>query len=180
MALRAALLVAAFALIAADGPKTPPAAKEVERLKVPAKLMPRQGKVLFLLRAEGTQKYEGQLKDGKLQWVFQAPRAVLRDYDTGEKVGTHSKAAKGPVWEGTDRSKVEGKLIASERAPNGTAIPWLLLEATGDGKGRFGKVSFIARVDTWAGGPPTTPPARAGAVKEVHYQATYVFFGKPQ
>jgi len=179
MALRTALLLAVFALNAADDPKTP-AAKEVERLKVPAKLMPRQGKVLFLLRAEGTQKYQGQMKDGALQWVLQGPQAVLRDYDTGEKVGTHSKGAKGPVWEGTDRSKVEGRPIASERAPNGTAIPWLLLEAKGDGKGRFGKVSFIARVNTWAGSPPATPPAKAGAVKEVHYQATYIFFSKPQ
>jgi hypothetical protein len=53
------------------------------------------------------------------------------------------------------------------------------LEAQGAGReGRFGKVTFIARVDTWAGGKPVAPPTKAGAEHESRYQATYIFFGK--
>jgi D-alanyl-D-alanine dipeptidase len=163
-----------FEAIAA-GKEDVPAAKEVGHLTVPARLIPDQGKVLLLLRAEGVQIYKGVEKDGKLGWALEEPRADLLEYDTGEPVGTHSK---GPVWAGTDGSKVRGKLLASEPAPNRTAIPWLLLEGKGDGgEGRFGKVTFIARVDTWAGRAPLDPPDKAGALKEVRYQATYVFYG---
>jgi hypothetical protein len=148
--------------------------KELERLNIPAKLLPRDGTVLFLLRAEGVQIYKGVEKDGKLQWNLEGPRAVLLDYDTGEKVGTHSK---GPSWESTDGSKVQGKLLASAPAANASAIPWLLLEAkSAGGTGRFGNVTFISRVDTWAGRAPAKPPEKVGATTEVRYQATYVFF----
>jgi hypothetical protein len=169
------LLLAVPCVSGADPSKESPTDKELARLKLPAKLIPEKGKALFLLRAEGVQIYKGVEKDGKLQWVLDAPKAALLDYATGEQVGTHGK---GPVWEGTDGSKVQGNLLASEPAPNPSAIPWLLLEAKGDGSGgRFGKVAFIARVDTWAGRAPATPPGKVGAVKEVRYQATYVFFG---
>jgi hypothetical protein len=149
--------------------------KEVARLNIPAKLLPENATPLFLLRAEGVQIYKGVEKDGKLQWTLEGPRAVLLGYDTGEKVGTHSQ---GPIWESADGSKVQGKLVASEPATNASAIPWLLLEAksTTD-TGRFRNVTFIVRVDTWAGRAPAKPPEKAGATQEVRYQATYVFFG---
>jgi hypothetical protein len=149
--------------------------KEVERLNLPAKLILQKATVLFLLRAEGVQIYKGVKKDGKLQWTLEGPRAVLLNYGTGEKVGTHSK---GPVWEGSDGSKVQGKLVASEPAANAGAIPRLLLEAkSAGGTGRFANVTYIARVDTWAGQAPAKPPEKAGVTKEVRYHATYVFFG---
>ena len=151
------------------------AAKEMDRLKVPAKLIPDKSQPLFLLRAEGVQIYKGMDKAGKLQWVLDAPGAVLLDYAIGAKVGTHTK---GPVWEATDGSKLHGKLLAKEPAPNPQAVDWLLLEAKGDGgKGRFGSVTHIARIDTWSGRPPSAPPDKVGAVVEVRYQATYVYFG---
>ncbi len=149
--------------------------KEIERLNIPAKLIPKKATPLFLLRAEGVQIYKGVEKDGKLQWVLEGPRAVLLEYDSGEKAGTHSK---GPLWESSDGSKVQGKLLASEPAANPSAVPWLLLETKSAGEdGRFGKVAFIARVDTWAGRAPEKPPEKVGATKEVRYQATYVFYG---
>jgi hypothetical protein len=149
---RVPLLLVAALLIGADPPKDSPLAKELDRFKVPPKLIPEKAKALFLLRAQGIQLYQSVEKDGKPQWVLEAPQAVLRDYDTGTKVGTHSK---GPVWKAREGSKVQGKLLASAPAPNASAIPWLLLELKGDGgAGRFGKVTFIARVDTWAGRAP--------------------------
>jgi hypothetical protein len=175
MLARAAVLLVAAGWAAAQGPPEPSVAAEVERLKLPARLIPEQAKPLFLLRAEGVQVYKAEEKDGKPQWVLQGPQAVLLDYRTGEKVGTHSK---GPVWEAADGSKVQGKPVASDPGPNPEAVPWLLLEGKGEGEGRFAKVTFIVRADTWAGRPPAAPPERPGVVKEVRYQATYVFFGK--
>jgi len=178
---RAVFLLAVVLSIAADTPLDSPDTKELERLNIPAKLIPERCQPLFLLRAEGVQIYKGVEKDGKLQWSFDAPNAVLLDYETGEKVGTHSKGPKGPVWEATDGSKVEGSRLAFEKAPNASAIDWLLIEGKGSGgKGRFDKVAFITRVDTWAGREPATKPGKVGAVKVVRYQATYVFWGEEQ
>jgi hypothetical protein len=177
MFLRAVVLVVVAGWAAGGAGTDTDVAKEVERLQIPAKIMPPKGKALFLLRAEGVQIYKGVKKNGVLQWVLDAPKADLFDYQTGKKVGTHSK---GPIWVSSKGSKVEGELAAKVPAPNPHAVDWLLLETKGDGgDGRFGKVTYIARVDTWGGRPPATPPEKAGATAEVRYQATYVFFGNP-
>ena len=148
--------------------------KEVERLRIPEKLVPRQKQPLFMVRAEGVQIYEAKEKDGAVQWVFQAPQATLMDYVTGEKIGAHSK---GPTWVDNDGSKLTGTMIASEAAPNADAIPWLLLEVKNENGGRYSKVTNIQRVDTWAGRAPGAAPTKAGETKEVRYQATYVLWG---
>jgi hypothetical protein len=169
----------ALAVVCASSPaQDSPAAKELERLKVPARLIPDKSKVLFLLRAEGVQVYKGVLKDGKAQWELDGPDAILLEYDTGQKAGTHSK---GPVWEAPDGSKVKGKPVDKVAAPNPTAVDWLLLETKSEGgDGRFSKVTHIARIDTWAGKPPAAAAPKEGARQEVRYQATYVFFGAGQ
>jgi hypothetical protein len=151
------------------------AVQEVERLNVPAKLLPEGSKVLFVLRAEGVQVYKGEQKGEKLQWVLDGPRAVLLDFDTGEKVGDHSR---GPIWDATDGSRVSGKLMESAPSPRARAVPWLLLKATAKGDGRFAPVTHIGRVDTWGGQAPAQAPSEVGATREVHYHATYIFFGQ--
>jgi hypothetical protein len=169
---RTLLFLGAVVAVAADAPL----AKEIERLRIPAKLTPREAKPLFLVRAQGAQIYRAEEKDGKLQWAFQGPRAVLLDYRTGEEVGKHGKGPNGPFWEDAE-GKVVGKKPVSEPAPNPQAIPWLLLEGVGEGKGRFARVIAVQRVDTWGGQMPAAAPARAGEVREARYQATYIFSG---
>jgi hypothetical protein len=149
------------------------AAKELDRLAVPAKLLPK-GKLLFLLRAEGVQVYKAEKKDGALKWVLDGPKAVLLDHDVGEKLGTHSK---GPVWQLGNDSKTAAKVLASAPAPRAAAVPWLLLEKTGEKTGRFRHVTHVLRIDTWGGQAPAAAPAKAGDVREVRYHATYAFFG---
>jgi len=148
--------------------------KELERLRVPAALVPKDKQALFMARGEGVQIYVGAHKDGKLQWVLQAPQAVLFDYKTGEKVGTHSS---GPTWVDNDGGRLLGKKVGSEDAPNADAVPWLLLEAKAENGGRFANVTHIQRIDTWGGRAPAVAPMKVGETKEVHYEATYVFFG---
>jgi len=65
-------------------------------------------------------------------------------------------------------------------APGGRAVPWLLLQAKShEGAGVFSKVTYIQRVDTWAGLPPVKGATKDNAGKEVRvkYEATYRFFG---
>jgi hypothetical protein len=100
----------------------------------------------------------------------------------GNKIGKHYA---GPTWELNDGSKVAGRVVARADAPDHTAIPWLLLDATlNAGTGRLAGVSSIQRVDTTGGTPPSQPCnlEHANAEVKVPYAATYFFYafdGKP-
>ena len=122
-------------------------------------------------RAEGVQIYQA---DARREWQFQAPQATLRDYRTGEVVGSHSR---GPVWVDGKGSKLTGKSIGSEPAPNPAAIPWLLLEVKNENGGAYARVTHVQRVETWAGLKPAVRPTKAGETIKVPYQATYIFWG---
>jgi hypothetical protein len=140
---------------------------------------PKDQVLLFSYRAEGEQIYECQAKKDKpdkYEWTLKAPDATLYD-DRGEKAGTHGA---GPTWEANDGSKVVAVKMASADAPGGRAVPWLLLGAkSNEGKGVFSKVTYIQRVDTWAGLPPATAATKETAGKQVRvkYGATYRFYG---
>jgi hypothetical protein len=155
-----------------------PSEKEFRRLQVPKELIPPKSKILFLLRAEGVQQYvaDGGPR-GTFKWSLRGPKAELFEYDTGEPAGMHSQ---GPVWEAKDGSKVQGDVLSKKEAPNRDAVDWLLLRAKQNtAKGRFEKVTFITRADTWAGRPPAALPTKIDAITEVRYQATYVFWRSP-
>jgi hypothetical protein len=170
----AILIVAIGVSMAVGAPRDEGIQKELERLHVPDKLVPKDKQALFMVRAEGVQSYAAEEKEGKLQWGPASPQATLLDYRTGEKLGTHSK---GPVWVDEDGSKLTGKLVMKEAAPNEAAIPWLLLDAKSENGGRFAKVTNIQRIDTWGGQAPAAAPAKAGETRDVRYEATYVFLG---
>ena len=148
--------------------------KELDRLHIPATLVPKDKHPLLMVRAEGTQNYAAEEKDGKLQWGAASPQATLFDYQTGEECGSHSK---GPTWEFGDGSKLTGTLLAKEPAANPSAIPWLLISVKGESKGRLANMTNVQRVDTWGGQPPTAAPSSAKDTKQVRYEATYVFWG---
>jgi hypothetical protein len=148
--------------------------KELERLHIPEALMVKGKHALFMLRGEGVQIYAGEEVKGSLEWVFKAPEARLLDYQTGEESGTH---AAGPTWIDVDGGKLAGEKVAVAPAPNANAVPWLLLEVKSDHRGRFARVTNVQRVDTWGGLPPAMKPTKAGEVRRVRYEATYVFLG---
>jgi len=145
----------------------------------PDPLAPPKGNVLlFELRAEGFQVYEGKPKAGDsaaFEWVLKAPDAILYD-ERGDKAGTHGA---GPNWLANDGSKIVAAKSASAPAPGRNAVPWLLLQVKShEGKGVFSKVTYIQRVDTWAGLPSVAATKdNAGKELRVRYQATYRFFG---
>ncbi len=167
-----AILLLAAALPSEEAKEA--AEKEVKRLAIPERLTPRGKSPLFLLRAEGVQVYRAEKKGGDLVWAFQEPEAVLLDFRTGDKAGTHGK---GPFWADGDGGRVTAKLVTSAPAPAAGAVAWLLLEVTGEPTGRFAKVTHIQRIDTWAGQPPAAPPKKEGETCKARYHATYAFWG---
>ena len=127
-------------------------------------------RVAFHVYALGVQIYRWN----GTSWVFVAPAARLfADAEYHGEVGVHYA---GPTWE----SNSGGKVIASRLescAPDPTAIAWLLLQTVStQGPGIFDRVTYIQRVNTAGGLPPTAPGPYIGAEEEVPYSAEYYFY----
>ncbi|MGA2592649.1 MAG: DUF3455 domain-containing protein [Bryobacteraceae bacterium] len=147
-----------------------------ENLKVPPTQV-----VLLKALGKGKQIYVCSAKpgdDSQFAWVLDRPQADLIG-DKGDVIGKHYK---GPTWEAADGSKVTGQVLQRASAPNGKAVPWLLLKATstttGQGTGTFARVTYIQRVDTEGGLAPAEgcDKSHAGAETSADYQATYFFY----
>jgi Protein of unknown function (DUF3455) len=127
-------------------------------------------KVAFHVYALGVQIYRWN----GTSWVFVAPSARLfADAEYHGEVGIHYA---GPTWE----SNSGGKVVASRLescAPDPTAIAWLLLQKiSSEGPGIFDPVTYIQRVNTAGGLPPSGPGPFIGAEEEVPYTAEYYFY----
>lgn len=137
---------------------------------------PPSGAALVLeASADGVQIYSCEVKDKVFAWVFKGPEANLFG-DDDRQIGTHFA---GPSWKATDGSTVVGEVVAQADAPDGDAIPWLLLRAKShSGAGLFATVSYIRRADTTGGVAPETG-CDAGHLSEqarMRYSATYQFY----
>lgn len=107
-------------------------------------------------------------------WVFVEPSARLYPGPFGIiQVGTHYA---GPTWESISGSKVVGAV--SKRCPSSTgSIPWLLLSAvSNEGRGIFGKVTLIQRLNTTGGQAPSQAGSTLGQMANVSYTAEYAFY----
>ena len=150
--------------------------------KVPAALaVPAAGKeapkVAAHLHGVGAQVYGCVAAAGTTTyaWTLLRPDAVLLD-QKGAPAGTHGA---GPIWTAKDGSTVTGKKLAQADAPAADAIPWLLLHAEKiTGNGVFSKVTYVQRVETKKGKPPTTECDATTPKTEtrVDYSADYYFY----
>jgi hypothetical protein len=92
----------------------------------------------------------------------------------------HCPPLQRATWEATDGSLVssDGKL-ARHFLPNGqNAVHWLELPAQEPTR-QFKKVTFVYRIDTSGGLPPSAKPCdaqHAGDQERVNYAATYLFY----
>ena|SRR5215469_5903386 len=128
---------------------------------------PPGARLLLEARGDGAQIYTCT----NSQWVLKAPDAKLIDAK-GQVIGTHFA---GPTWRLIDGSEVKGKMIASQRAPDGKSVPWLLLGAVpGSGSGKFAAVAFIRRTET-SGGVAPKEACTSGELP-VPYAAKYSFY----
>ena len=171
----ASFMLVLFAGYAAASQPSSPSASPAQKLKVDP-----DESLAMVVPANGVQIYECRARQGpggSYEWAFVGPEADL--FDTrGMKIGRHYA---GPHWEANDGSKIIGLVKASTVAPDGGAIPWLLLGAKSVGPaGTFSNVSSVRRVHTTGGIAPGDgcSAAAAGARARVPYTADYYFFTK--
>jgi hypothetical protein len=166
------LLAGASTAAAEDPPAFP------KEIVVPAGYAP-----VLTARAKGVQIYRSVAgKDGKLEWVLEAPLAELNNAK-GESIGHHFGGPPfgGPAWEAVDGSRLvrdKAQDVKSAPAPKAeTDLPWLLVrvKADSDDPGVFARVNYVQRVLT-EGGLAPAPPKRADTRLGVPYKATYVFY----
>jgi hypothetical protein len=128
---------------------------------------PPGARLLLEARGEGVQIYICT----NSQWILKAPDAKLLDAK-GQVIGTHFA---GPTWRLNDGSEVKGKMVASQPAPDGKSISWLLVGAVpGSGSGQFAAVAYIRRTDTSGGAAPKE--ACTSGELPVQYAAKYSFY----
>lgn len=143
-----------------------------EQIKVPAGYSP-----ILTVHAKGDQIYQCALNKGEYVWETQAPDAKLFDAQ-GKIVGNHTV---GPLWEYKEGSRVVGRVVNKIDMAPGKAISWLLVEVVSHkGNGLFSNVSFINRINTHGGLPPSSgcDANHLGSEKRIAYTADYVFYGK--
>ena len=173
-AMKRLLQIGASTAVLAACNTTPP-------VDVPAAIRAPAGQSLATVAiAKGVQIYECRKDKGQDAWVSVAPEATLFDA-RGSQIGSHGLAASGtgPYWQAADGSRIVGAVRSKAEAPQGGAIPWLLLSTTAEGpKGTFSATKSVQRVNTVGGLPPA-----GGCAQETHgqrlrvpYTATYQFF----
>ena len=144
---------------------------------VPAALNPPADATLAaVLPARGVQIYTCAVPaaGGAPAWTLKAPHAVR-----GKEKDVQAIHFAGPSWQALDGSIVTATRVGSAAAPDGTSIPWLLLQgATHTGPGAFADVTWIQRLDTENGAAPATgcDDTHVGAQVLVAYAADYFFY----
>jgi hypothetical protein len=145
---------------------------------IPAPIkVPAGNTAILFLHAKGEQIYQCLFNKDAYLWQLQAPDAKLFDAD-GKLVGSH---AAGPIWDYRDGSQARGRVIAKINNPSNSSIDWLLIEIVGHkGKGILAKTSYINRINTEGGLPPSSgcEANHLGSEKHISYSADYVFYAK--
>jgi hypothetical protein len=125
------------------------------------------------LAARGVQIFRCEPAEGTYRWRFRQPEAELVDAE-GRVVGRHGA---GFSFEHRDGSRLLGTVLAHDAADAATDLPWLLLSVRSYGRGEFGGMSYVQRVNTRGGMPPPACGAtEAGRLLRVDFRADFVFY----
>jgi hypothetical protein len=155
--MRILLLLAAFGPIALLPAQPAPVSIEA----------PPGSRLLLEAKGDGAQIYT--CTDS--HWRLKAPDAKLLNAQD-QVIGVHFA---GPTWRLNDGSEVKGKLIASQPAPDGKSIPWLLVGAVpGSQSGKLVSVAYIRRTETSGGSAPKE--ACTSGELPMPYTAKYSFY----
>ncbi|KAG6554221.1 hypothetical protein Mapa_004137 [Marchantia paleacea] len=178
-------LLAALVISCAHGACTTSfTAEDAQSVFVPSGLdpglIPPEGNVpIGQLFAVGTQHYTAN----GTAWVLTNATAELFN-SRSENVGVHfylaQKDAKGgqPSWESScPRSIVTAKRLFTAQVQN-NSITWALLSATDSQgySGLFGDVTYIQRLFTQDGLPPSSAPTEINATCTSSYSTFYVYY----
>ncbi|WP_162501599.1 DUF3455 domain-containing protein [Methylobacterium crusticola] len=129
-----------------------------------------EDQIVLRVSATGIQVYECRAAaDGALSWRFKEPRADL--FVGTQRIGRHYA---GPTWEHVDGSRIVGRVVVNQPAPQPNDIPWIRLAVVShDGEGALSSISAVQRVATHGGVMIGTCDA-AGSLAEMPYTAEYL------
>ena len=171
-------MAAAIVAVAASAALAPAALAGPAAPDVPSKIQVEEGHKVFLVgHAVGVQIYSCNATADGFAWGFVAPRANLYN-DHGKLITTHFG---GPTWQAKDGSTAVASVV-DRVTVDPTAIPWLLLSASGsagpDGD-RLAGTTFIQRIATTGGLAPAAADctiSTVGTRQEIPYTADYYFW----
>jgi hypothetical protein len=166
-------------LLAACATPPPTAEKAGERRPEPPSLgffspikVPDGHEPALQLAARGAQIFRCERIGDAFEWRYRQPEAELFD-GQGQPVGRHGANFS---FEHRDGSRLLGTVVAHEKTAAADTLPWLLLSAKSFGKGAFGGVSYVQRVNTRGGMPPAACSAgQANRLLRVDFTADFVF-----
>jgi len=84
----------------------------------------------------------------------------------------------GPTWRSNSRGTVVGKVL-NRCTVDPASIQWLSLSGVAEGPGIFQHVTFIQRLHTVGGNPPSVAGTVIGEERKVPYTADYLFYKAP-
>jgi len=125
------------------------------------------------LAAAGVQIFRCEADKDGFHWVFRLPEAELRD--ARDQVVAHHGA--NYSFEHVDGSRLIGTIVGYDSAPSGDALRWLLLRTQSYGQGELGKVTYVQRVETTGGMPPSQCSAdQVNQILRVPFSAKFIFY----
>jgi hypothetical protein len=129
--------------------------------------------VALQLAARGVQIFRCERIGNGFEWRFRQPDAELID-GQGRPAGKHGANFS---FEHRDGSRLLGTVVAHDKATSADTLPWLLLSVKSFGKGEFGGIDYVQRVNTQGGMPPATCSAdEHNRLLRVPFSADFVFY----
>jgi hypothetical protein len=148
-------------------PPEPPSLGLFSRIKTPD-----GHEVVARYPAKGVQIFRCERNGQAYEWRFRQPEAELFDAQ-GQSVGRHGAHFS---FEHRDGSRTLGTVVAHDKG-GAEALPWLLFSAKSFGKGEFGGVTYVQRINTQGGMPPRSCDAgQANRLLRVDFSAEFVFY----
>jgi len=146
--------------------------------------VPEGNKLALQTYASGVQIYQvrrNAVDSNVYEWVNIAPSATV--YSKPEFTNAVALHYKGPTWEFTKGVFKGTKIVGSKWKGvivDQTAVPWLILKVVDSLSSPGNKITYIQRVCTTAGLPPSTPATASnfGDTDSIPYTANYLFYIK--
>lgn len=135
---------------------------------------PPQGSVeVMRLQGEGAQIFRCESQPAGLRWIYRLPDAELRDAK-GNVIVHHGVNLS---FEHVDGSRLVGEIVDHVPSPNSDSLPWLLLKTHVFGDGALAAITYVQRINTVGGMPPSRCEAeQLNQVLRVPFSAEFVFY----